>query len=279
LSRHFYPFNYTLSPGVDYYIAYECNGASGNSSYTLWINNVLIGTIVAGFDGNSFSLNSLGAGGGAVHDLRIYNTVPINHEAFEIWQGSSMIAINNDIVMIPCTAGTTYQNPNHPTRRARNLFSLQWKRPKQPGTDGLQLQQSGIHQRSFTRSRKRAILAFERQQHDRHTGSWRRIETPSETSYAYGPSGGTWSYGGQSGIIAQGNGFWGSAYSGYGNQYGFVQGVGNCYETLSNMVAGTYNISFFTDSRPVVLRKTSMSSLMEARLAVSPRPATQASPR
>jgi len=75
------------------------------------------------------------------------------------------------------------------------------------------------------------------------------FETPSETSYAYGPSGGTWSYGGQSGIIAQGNGFWGSAYSGYGNQYGFVQGVGNCYETLSNMVAGTYNISFFTDQQ------------------------------
>ena len=246
----FTPFNYTLSLGVDYYIAYECNGAPGNSSYTLWINNVLIGTIVAGFDGNSFSLNSLGAGGGAVHDLRIYSTVPINHEAFEIWQGSSMIAINNDIVMIPCTAGTTYQIRttqldgqgtyfpfNGSVQNSLGLMVYSYNNPgftNDPSPDPGSVQSLLLNGNNTT-----ATLV---------PGGG--FETPSETSYAYGPSGGTWSYGGQSGIIAQGNGFWGSAFSGYGNQFGFVQGAGNCYETLSNMVAGTYNISFFTDSRP-----------------------------
>ena len=129
---------------MDYYIALECNGASGNSSYTLWINNVLIGTVLSGFDGNSYYPTGLGASGGRVHDLRIYNTSPVNHEAFEIWLGSTPLAVNDDVVQTPCTAGTTYEIRATPLDGQGTYFPFNGS-TKQPGADSQQLQ-PGLHQ-------------------------------------------------------------------------------------------------------------------------------------
>src|ERR1039457_5597 len=51
----------------------------------------------------------LGACGGRVHDLRVYQTSPVSHEAIEVWQGGNLIAIDDDVVVNNCTAGLTYQ--------------------------------------------------------------------------------------------------------------------------------------------------------------------------
>ena len=248
----FVPFNTALAPGVDYYIALECNGASGNSSYALWINNVLIGTVLSGFDGNSYYPTGLGASGGRVHDLRIYNTSPVNHEAFEIWQGSTPLAVNDDVVLTPCTAGTTYEIRATPLDGQGTYFPFNGSAQNSLGLTVNSYNPAFTNDPSPDPGSVESLQLFGNNPYVSLVPDG-GFETPAEGgsgNYYYNPSGGAWNFVGDSGIIEQGAGAWGGAESGYGAQYGFVQQTGYCIETISNMTAGTYNISFVTTGRP-----------------------------
>ena len=247
----FTPFNFNLTAGQEYYIALECDGLSGSSDYTLWINNVQIGTVNSGFDGNSYYPMGFGANGGRVHDVRYYNTSPVTHEAFEIWQGGSMVEINNDMVMMPCTAGTTYRIRTTPLEGQGVYFPFNGSTQNSLG-----LAVNSYNSPVFTNDASpdpgatQSIMLFGNNPYTYLVPDG-GFEVPGpEGNYTYNPGGGAWTYVGYSGIIPQGNGAWGGAVSGYGSQYGFVQQTGFCYETISNMLAGTYSLSFLSTSRP-----------------------------
>ncbi len=248
-SGTFTPLNANLTPGQEYYLALECNGG-GASAYTLWVNNVLAGTVTSGFNGSTYYPTGLGASGGRVHDVRVYNTSPVNHEALEIWQGGSMVAINNDVLLTPCTAGTTYQIRTTPlggqgayfpfNGNAQNSLGLTVNSYNSPTyTNDPSPDPGSVQSLQLYGNSPYLTLAPD--------GGF---ETPAVANYAYNPTGGAWTYVGYSGLIPQGSGPWGVRASGYGNQYGFVQMTGYCYETISNMAAGTYTLTLLTTSRP-----------------------------
>jgi hypothetical protein len=105
----FTPYNIALTPNQEYYLSLECNGGGAATAYTLTLNRTNSSTIYAGIDANSYCPMGLGACGGRVHDLRVYQTSPVSHEAIEVWQGGNLIAIDDDVVVNNCTAGLTYQ--------------------------------------------------------------------------------------------------------------------------------------------------------------------------
>ncbi|MEI8045347.1 MAG: discoidin domain-containing protein, partial [Verrucomicrobiota bacterium] len=105
----FTPYNIVLTQNQEYYLSLECNGGGAATAYTLTVNRTNSSTIYAGIDANSYYPMGLGACGGRVHDLRVYQTSPVNHEAIEVWQGGNLIAIDDDVVVNNCTVGLTYQ--------------------------------------------------------------------------------------------------------------------------------------------------------------------------
>jgi hypothetical protein len=71
------------------------------------------------------------------------------------------------------------------------------------------------------------------------------FETPSTSSYAYGATGGSWTFTAQSGSNGSGVTTNGSAFTASnsnapaGTQVGFIQGTGSIYQTITGLTAGT----------------------------------------
>jgi hypothetical protein len=94
------------------------------------------------------------------------------------------------------------------------------------------------------------------------------FEAPVTTDYVYNPSAASWTFTGGagtgSGVQKTGNnGSWGAAFAPQGAQTGFVQNSGSVTQTLTNIPAATYSVTFLAAKRQGYAGTQSLNVLID----------------
>jgi hypothetical protein len=101
----FVPLNFVVQPGRDYYLAVEVAG----SRMAVWVDGVMLGNNLPIYEAGNYWVQWIGQdGGGYFHDLRIYEGVPVAHEAIAVWSGNRLLAVDDDAVTVTTTPNSTY---------------------------------------------------------------------------------------------------------------------------------------------------------------------------
>jgi hypothetical protein len=118
-NNSFIPLNLIVQPGRDYYFAVEAAG----SKMSVWADGVLIGSNLTIYDVGSYWIQWVGWGsGGYLHDLRIYDGLPVQHNAIAIWSGGQLLAADDDVVTTPTMPNTTYLIQAAPLSGQTNVY-------------------------------------------------------------------------------------------------------------------------------------------------------------
>lgn len=118
-NNSFIPLNLIVQPGRDYYLAVE---ASGNKM-SVWADGVLLGSNLTIYDAGSYWVQWVGWGsGGYLHDLRIYDGLPVQHNAIAFWSAGQLLAVDDDVVTTHTTPNTTYLIQAAPLSGQTNVY-------------------------------------------------------------------------------------------------------------------------------------------------------------
>lgn len=115
----FIPLNLIVQSGRDYYFAIEAAG----TKMSVWADGVQLGSNLTIYDAGSYWVQWVGWGsGGYLHDLRIYDGLPVQHNAIAIWSGGQLLAVDDDVVTTPTTPNTTYLIQAAPLSGQTNVY-------------------------------------------------------------------------------------------------------------------------------------------------------------
>lgn len=118
-NNSFIPLNLIVQPGRDYYFAVEAAG----TKMSVWADSVQLGSNLTIYDAGSYWVQWVGWGsGGYLHDVRIYDGLPVQHNAIAIWSGGQLLAVDDDVVTTPTTPNTTYLIQAAPLSGQTNVY-------------------------------------------------------------------------------------------------------------------------------------------------------------